>query len=134
MGGIETEQSDYWNYGICGGNSSGSNERCFVGTWGSVSTKEKRIYEVVRMKITKTVTRRKEYEVTFYPEAPFNMTVGEFIRKREELGAPTNGFKTCFICDRRLSMNKEPVFINVSGVGNRFSCTRCYRQLLEEQS
>ena len=105
-----------------------------MGAWGSVSTKEKWIHEVVRMKITKTVTRRKEYEVTFYPEAPFNMTVGEFIRKREELGAPTNGFKTCFICDRRLSMNKEPVFINVSGVGNRFSCTRCYRQLLEEQS
>lgn len=28
----KTEQSDYWDYGICGRNSSGSNERCFMGT------------------------------------------------------------------------------------------------------
>lgn len=69
----------------------------------------------------------REYEAEFYPDA-FNCTIGEFVRKREKLRLPVLQFKRCFICGRRLSMNMRPIVISVSGKGNRFACSACYKK------
>lgn len=80
------------------------------------------------MEFTKTVTSTRKYQVEFYPGAFEEMTVGDFIKQRERIGMTTRGFKECFICGRRLSMHRKPIVINVSGVGNRFSCDGCYEK------
>lgn len=77
------------------------------------------------MLIRKTTTRN--YEIEFFPAA-FSCTVGDFIKQRERLGLSTQGFKTCFICGRRLNMYRKPIVISVSGVGNRFACDACYEK------
>lgn len=77
------------------------------------------------MLIQKTTT--KNYEIDFFPDA-FSCTVGDFIKQRENLGLSTQGFKTCFVCERRLSMYRKPIVISVSGVGNRFACDACYEK------
>lgn len=77
------------------------------------------------MQIQKTVT--KTYEVEFFPDA-FNCTVGDFIKSRERLGISTQGFKTCFICGRHLSMYRKPIVAIVSGIGSRFVCDACYKK------
>lgn len=82
------------------------------------------------MEITRTIT--KKYSIEFYPNA-FDCTVGDFIRQRERLGITTKGFKRCFICGRRLSMDRKPIVINVSGVGNRFACDRCHEENKTEE-
>ena len=67
----------------------------------------------------------KTYQIEFFPEA-FDCTVGEFIRRREQLRIPTQEFKSCLICNNRLAMNRKPIVISVSGKGNRFACKACY--------
>ena len=82
------------------------------------------------MEITRTIT--KKCHIEFYPNA-FDCTVGDFIRQRERLGITTKGFKRCFICGRRLSMDRKPIVINVSGGGNRFACDRYYEENKTEE-
>lgn len=82
------------------------------------------------MEITRTIT--KKYHIEFYPNA-FDCTVGDFISQRERMGISTQGFKTCFICGRRLAMDRKPIVINVSGKGNRFACDRCYKENKTEE-
>lgn len=79
------------------------------------------------MGYTKTVTIRRTHQIEFYPGV-FDCTVGEFIERREQLRIPTKGFKTCFICERRLAMNRVPIIASVSGIGNRFVCDSCYEK------
>ena len=84
------------------------------------------------MEYTKTVTVKRTYNVEFYPGV-FDCTVGEFIQRREQLGVPTQEFKTCFICGRHLAMNRIPIVISVSGKGNRFACDKCYEKSQREK-
>lgn len=76
----------------------------------------------------------REYEVEFYPDTPGwrGMTVGEFIRQREDLRLPTFGFKKCFLCGRHLVMEKELLIVYVSGIGIRLSCDQCCREETHE--
>lgn len=84
------------------------------------------------MEYTKTVTVKRTYNVEFFPNV-FDCTVGDFIQQRERLGLSTQGFKTCFLCGRRLAMNRIPIVISVSGKGNRFACDKCYEDSQKEE-
>ena len=77
------------------------------------------------MKIQREINR--EYEAEFFPDA-FDCTVGDFIRQRERLRLPVLQFKRCFICGKRLRMDRKPIVISVSGKGNRFACDACYKK------
>ena len=77
------------------------------------------------MKIQREINR--EYEAEFFLDA-FDCTVGDFIRQRERLRLPVLQFKRCFICGKRLRMDRKPIVISVSGKGNRFACDACYKK------
>ncbi len=67
------------------------------------------------------------HEVEFYPDV-FDCTIRDFIEQRERLRLPTDEFRTCYICGRHLQKHRKPIVVNVSGIGNRFACDKCYTE------
>lgn len=67
------------------------------------------------------------HEVEFYPDA-FDCTIRDFIERRERLRLLADEFRKCYICGRYLQEHRKPIVVNVSGLGNRFACNKCYAE------
>lgn len=74
------------------------------------------------MKITKKYT--KTYEI-IPPAMKWQMSVGDFIAKRKELGLKTQGYDRCFVCGCVFKKDFVPNLASVKTKGNMFFCDKC---------
>lgn len=77
--------------------------------------------------VKRMVPITRTYEIEFYPDA-FDCTIRNFVERREQLRLSSTEFTKCYICGRRLQLDRRPIVASVAGIGNRFSCTACYER------
>lgn len=81
------------------------------------------------MKITKTTT--KTYDI--YDCAKWQMTVGDTILKREQIGMKTKGFDKCFICKHKFNPSEIPYLALIRTHPNVFICKDCAKKVNKER-
>lgn len=78
------------------------------------------------MKITKKYT--KTYEI-LPPAMKWQMSVGDFIAKRKQLGLKTQGYDRCFACGYVFENDFKPNLACVKIKGNMFFCDKCANEI-----
>lgn len=79
---------------------------------------------------TKITTRK--YDI--YDCAKWQMTVGNTISLRENMGMSTKGFNQCFVCKKKFNYDDYPYLALVKSHKNVFVCEECAKKILEEKN
>lgn len=78
------------------------------------------------MKIAKTYT--KTYEIKPLT-IKWEMSVGDFIAKRKQIGLGTQGYDKCFVCGCVFENDFMPNLASVKTKGNMFVCDKCAKEI-----
>lgn len=78
------------------------------------------------MKITKRYS--KTYEIS-PPAIKWEISVGDFIAKRKQMGLRTRGYDKCFVCGCVFENDFMPNLASVKTKGNMFVCDKCAKEI-----
>ncbi len=81
------------------------------------------------MKISRTTT--KTYDI--FDCAKWEMSVGDTILKREEIGMKSGGLDKCFSCKKMFESTDYPYLALIRNHKNMFICEECARKVNPER-